>query len=541
MKHIRRSFGDLKRFIFVYRKYVFIIAITACVPLIYWLVLITGGIKYVFSHTMYIPIILAGVFIHPAFGALIGLFGGLMLGPIMPIDTITNEPQLAINWIFRLIIFISIGILTGWGSRRIISLQMHNQDTGLPNANYYHHAIKKLKPGKQAILTLFIGNHQDIVDVLGISMFHALIKRIHELIIKTLPAPTVAIQVDNNRFWIISSTGDIGASCENLIRALKDIQTIDNQAIYMEFSLGAYLAMRLDSCQTTSVFIYSDNAIRMAIETNQQLFIYEDESTQKRFQYELLMSFKQALKNNDFYLVYQPQVDIRTNSVNGFEALIRWKHADRGVIPPGEFIPLVEKTWFINDLTMYVIEHTCQTIARMQDIGVKLPISFNISSKNLYDPLFFEKAYAIIRASGIPTELIRMEVTESALMENPEKSAEILNMFTKHGIHVLIDDFGTGYSSLSYLSRYPVHTIKIDQYFIKNLDQNQSVYKIVKATVQLAHELGCRVLAEGVERETLLNEVVKSEFDEAQGYYFSYPMTLVEAIEYLGSVTKTTN
>jgi EAL domain-containing protein (putative c-di-GMP-specific phosphodiesterase class I) len=489
---------------------------------------------------MYVPIILAGVFIHPIFGAFIGLFGGLMLGPIMPIDTITNEPQLAINWIFRLIVFIGIGILTGWGSRRIISLQMHNQDTGLPNANYYQHAIKKLKPGKQAVLTLFIGNHQDIVDVLGISMYHALIKQIFELTLKTLPAPAIVIQVDNNRFWIISSTGDVAKSCENLMKTLKDIHAIDNQSVYMEFTLGAYSAMRLDSCETTSVFIYSDNAIRIALETNLQFYMYEDEGTQKRFQYELLMSFKQALKNKDFYLVYQPQIDLTTNCVNGFEALIRWKHADRGVIPPGEFIPLVEKTWFINDLTLYVIEHTCQTIATLHDLGFKLPLSFNISSKNLYDPLFFEKAYDIIRKSKIPTELIRMEVTESALMENPEKSAEILNMFTKHGIHVLIDDFGTGYSSLSYLSRYPVHTIKIDQYFIKNLDQNQSVHKIVKATVQLAHELGCRVLAEGVERETLLHEILKSNFDEAQGYYYAYPMTLVEAVEYL-KTNKQTN
>lgn len=116
MKRIKNSLLDLKRYFFVYRHFLLMIGLTACVPLIYWFVWATGGIKYVFSHTMYIPIILAGVFIHPIFGALIGLFGGLMLGPLMPIDTITNEAQLPINWIFRLCIFVAIGILTGWGS-----------------------------------------------------------------------------------------------------------------------------------------------------------------------------------------------------------------------------------------------------------------------------------------------------------------------------------------------------------------------------------------------------------------------------------------
>lgn len=387
--------------------------------------------------------------------------------------------------------------------------------------------------GKQAVITLLIGNNRDIVDVLGVSTYHSLMKKINDLIHDTLPSPTIVIQVDNNRFWIICSTADINKACDDLMLVLKDIHMIGQQSIYLEFNMGAYAAMHRESCDTTAIFIYSDNAVRIAVESKLQMLIYEDESTHKRLQYELLMNFKNALKNQHFFLVYQPQLDLKSKRVNGLEALIRWQHPERGIIPPGQFIPLVEKTWFINDLTMYVIQQVCQTIITLKKHNLLIPISFNVSSKNLYDPLFYDKSVAIIEASGIPTNLIRMEVTESTLMENPEKSAEILNQFTKKGIHVLIDDFGTGYSSLSYLSRYPIHTIKIDQYFIKNLDQNQSVQKIVKATVKLAQELGCRTLAEGVERGSLCREILNCGFDEAQGYYFAYPMPLTEAIQYL--------
>jgi EAL domain-containing protein (putative c-di-GMP-specific phosphodiesterase class I) len=316
---------------------------------------------------------------------------------------------------------------------------------------------------------------------------------------------------------------------------LKGIQQIQEQPVYIEYSVGAYQTDKREDCEKMATYIYSDSAARMATESRIPYVIYQDEMSLKRKQYELLMHMQNSFEHQDFFLVFQPQIRFKDEIIEGLEALIRWRHPTRGIIMPGEFITLVEKTRLIGELTMYVFRHTIQAIKHLASAGYRIPVSINVSAKNLFDPLFFEKVFDLLTVHEIDPSLIRIEVTESTVMDNPDLSAEVLKKFAEHGIKISIDDFGTGYSSLSYLSRYPVSTIKIDRYFIKNIHQNSSVHKIVSATVKLAHDLGYEVMAEGVETDTVKNTVIEDEFDSAQGYLFAKPLDLDKLINYLNN------
>jgi EAL domain-containing protein (putative c-di-GMP-specific phosphodiesterase class I) len=345
--------------------------------------------------------------------------------------------------------------------------------------------------------------------------------------------PFIIIQVDNNRFWIIMPLTELAHDIERVIKVLKGIQNIHGEPVYIEYSVGAHQTDKREDCEKMATFIYSDSAARIATESRIPYVIYQDEMALKRKHYELLMHIQNSFEQQDFFLVFQPQIRFKDNAIEGLEALIRWRHPTRGIILPGDFIPLVEKTRLIGELTMYVFRHAIQALKHLTSAGYKIPISVNVSAKNLYDPLFFEKTFELITVHEIDPSLIRIEVTESTVMENPELSAEVLKKFAGHGIQIIIDDFGTGYSSLSYLSRYPVNTIKIDRYFIKNINQNPSIHKIVSATVKLAHDLGYEVLAEGVETDLVRQLVVVDEFDSAQGFLFAKPLDIDKLIEYL--------
>ncbi len=533
MKKQNPTFAKIRRFLIQYQKVLFAVVITGLVPLVYWLVYATGGIKYVYSHSMYFAITLAGIMVHPLFGAFIGIFGGLMLGPLMPFETVSMEPQAPLNWIFRMIIFTFIGVLSGYGARRIASLEMHNQDTGLHNTNYLKRGAKQLKNQSHAIMTLLINNYHDILDVLGVEVYYDLIRLIERQIRNEISRPFLIIQVDNNRFWIIQPLTELAYDVERVIKALKTIHTIRGEPVYIEYSLGAHETDKREDCEKMATFIYSDSAARIATENRIPYVIYQDEMSMKRKQYELLMHVQNSFEQQDFFLVFQPQIRFKDGAIEGLEALIRWKHPTRGIIPPSDFIPLVEKTRLIGELTMYVFRHTIQAIKHLSSAGYRIPISVNVSAKNLFDPLFFEKAFELLTVHEIDPALVRIEVTESTVMDNPEVSAEVLKKFADHGVQIIIDDFGTGYSSLSYLSRYPVSTIKIDRYFIKNIHQNSSIHKIVSATVKLAHDLGYEVLAEGVETDTIKQTVIADEFDSAQGYLFAKPLDIDKLIDYL--------
>jgi EAL domain-containing protein (putative c-di-GMP-specific phosphodiesterase class I) len=246
------------------------------------------------------------------------------------------------------------------------------------------------------------------------------------------------------------------------------------------------------------------------------------------------------LKNKEFEVVYQPIIVIATGELSGFETLLRWKHLKHGLVSPEKFIPIVEELEIIFDIGLWVLEQACLQLVNWKKlVGTKnVPtIAVNLSPLQLKQTDLLQKFDAIVCNIGTLKEKLKLEITESALMEHTGASNQRLKEFRQRGIELAIDDFGTGYSSLSYLDKLPVQALKIDRSFISSLfdktSDNNGAHEIVRATIDLAHKLNMRVVAEGIETEEQLNVLKRYHCDFGQGYWISSPLTPEAATEFL--------
>jgi EAL domain-containing protein (putative c-di-GMP-specific phosphodiesterase class I) len=237
-----------------------------------------------------------------------------------------------------------------------------------------------------------------------------------------------------------------------------------------------------------------------------------------------------ALERNELVVHYQPIVTLRTGRVIGFEALVRWNHPERGLIPPGDFIPLAEETGLIVPIGEWIFETACRQLVHWQAVrdhetqAGMLAMNVNLSPRQLADPTFPATAERILRESGVNPGAVCLELTENALMQNAVSATAALKALRRLGMHISIDDFGTGYSSLSYLKRFPVSALKIDRSFIDGLGQDREDTSIVEAIVTLAHALGLTAVAEGLETPTQLDALRVIGCDYAQGFLLGRPL-----------------
>jgi EAL domain-containing protein (putative c-di-GMP-specific phosphodiesterase class I) len=241
---------------------------------------------------------------------------------------------------------------------------------------------------------------------------------------------------------------------------------------------------------------------------------------------------RRAVANDEFFVVYQPQVSLFSGRLSGFEALVRWDHPRLGVMAPGRFIPLAEETGIILDIGRIVLQKACKTMASWRD---SLPntkdivLSVNLSAKQFNQPDLVQMVTKILDESKLPAECLKLEITESAIMDSPEDTVMKLARLKRRGIGVSIDDFGTGYSSMSYLQRFPLNYLKIDQNFIQNLELFPENLAIVKAIINLGHSLGLKTIAEGVERSSHVRILSSLKCEFAQGFFFSGPLSRKDA------------
>lgn len=223
-------------------------------------------------------------------------------------------------------------------------------------------------------------------------------------------------------------------------------------------------------------------------------------------------------------LVYQPRIDLATGCCVGVEALLRWRHAELGDVSPGEFIPLVEQTNLAGPTTEWVLTCAAEQLAEWLRRGLDLTVSVNISAANLQQPDFVERVLAIVSAAGAPVSRVELELTESSVMGDPRLALEQMHRLAAAGVSLAIDDFGTGYSSLSYLQQLPARVVKIDQSFVRAMADDERQRGLVGAMISLSHNLGCRVVAEGIETAEIGRLLEAAHCDEAQGYHYARPM-----------------
>jgi EAL domain-containing protein (putative c-di-GMP-specific phosphodiesterase class I) len=244
---------------------------------------------------------------------------------------------------------------------------------------------------------------------------------------------------------------------------------------------------------------------------------------------------RRALERDEFWVAYQPIVDMATERVHGFEALVRWDHPERGTVPPSEFIPAAEETGLIIPLDLWVIRDACRQLrdwhSRFREAMPPL-LSVNLSCKQFAQANLIDRLDEIIAETGVDPSLLKLEITESVIMGQPETAAQKLVQIKKRGINVSMDDFGTGYSSLSYLHQFPFNVLKIDRSFVGRMGVSGGNCEIVSTIISLAHNLGMKVVAEGVETAEQAARLRELGCEYAQGFYFARPLRAADAEKY---------
>jgi EAL domain-containing protein (putative c-di-GMP-specific phosphodiesterase class I) len=245
---------------------------------------------------------------------------------------------------------------------------------------------------------------------------------------------------------------------------------------------------------------------------------------------DLTNGFRWALGRSEFFLQYQPIISLSDNRLRGFEALVRWSHPNLGLVTPLRFIPIAEETGFIVPLGRWVLAEACEQLAAWKGDGEPLTLSVNLSRRQLISPHLADEVRTALLLSGIDPRQLILEITESVLMEDPERASQALSELRELGIRIAVDDFGTGYSSLSHLQRFPVDVLKIDKSFIDPLvspDPGSSAF--VTAIIGLARSLGLEVIAEGIEHDSQLHRLVELGCEQGQGYLMARPLDGADA------------
>jgi EAL domain-containing protein (putative c-di-GMP-specific phosphodiesterase class I) len=266
----------------------------------------------------------------------------------------------------------------------------------------------------------------------------------------------------------------------------------------------------------------------------------EDEDVHTPQRLTILTDLRSAVEDDQLFLVYQPKIDVATGEVCGVEALVRWNHPTRGIQYPDTFIPLAENTGLIAPITFFVVERALRQVRTWQEAGIDLSVAVNLSVRHLTDMSLPDRIAVALERWGVAPSKLVIEVTESSIMTDPKRAAVVLQQLRRIGVEVSIDDYGTGHASLNYLKQFDIDELKIDRSFIMNLDINSSDAIIVASTVELGHNLGLRIVAEGIEDGDTLAWLAGLGCDVAQGYHIGRPMApdaVVDVVEQRKSVS----
>jgi diguanylate cyclase (GGDEF)-like protein/PAS domain S-box-containing protein len=311
---------------------------------------------------------------------------------------------------------------------------------------------------------------------------------------------------------------------ERMLGALGTPFAVDGTRIDVGASIGIAVAPEHGG-DAAQLLQHADTAMYEAKEADTEVAVYRPDLEDRALaQFGLLGELRRALDQHELVVHYQPKVDVATGSWASTEALVRWQHPQRGLVPPGDFIPLLETSGLINRLTDYVLDAAIAQVRRWADRGIRVPVAVNLSARSLHDHTLPGRVMAALVRHGVPADLLCLEITETAIMHDPESALEVLSEFVYAGIGLSLDDFGTGYSSMSYLQRLPVGELKVDRTFVMGLARARADRALVRMAIDLGHSMGLKVVAEGVEDAETLAQLHGLGCDVAQGYYLGRPM-----------------
>lgn len=403
----------------------------------------------------------------------------------------------------------------------------HDALTELPNRNILIKILNQLI-NEQTSFQLFhlnLSRLKDVNETLGHDVGDWLITRTAERLTK-LTQFTLLSHLGGDEFILLFKK-QVEHPIPSLVQDIN--KALEAQCDYGGINLQLQVRIGISSFPEHSnvdktLLQMADTALQSTRKNNTNFQCYDkslDINSVERLN--LINDLKHAISDNQLELHYQPKLDLKTNIVTHAEALVRWYHPTLGMIPPDNFIYIAEQTGQINKLTRWVVNTAFRQSALWRENGIDLNVAVNISAENLKEPDFFEFICATIQTNNVPENKVTLEVTESAVVDNPESAIKLLQRFKDKGIKISIDDYGTGYSSLAQLKQLPVHELKIDKSFVQHLQEDEDDRIIVRSTIELAHNMGLSVVAEGIEDDFALRWLTKHGCELGQGYYISRP------------------
>lgn len=420
----------------------------------------------------------------------------------------------------------------------------HDALTDLPNRRALDDVIRRqldeLCPDERLLMALIdLDRFKEINDTLGHAMGDRVLFIVGERLASTFGRHATVARLGGDEFAIVTIAGadgsDVTALALAIEAALEPQMEVDGIEVSVRASIG--LAMAPDDAGDSVLLLqHADVAMYVAKRTHSRHRRYHpalDSHSPERLY--LAADVRRAIDAGEFYLAFQPKVSFADRSVHGVEALVRWRHPERGVIFPGDFLPIIEHTDLINPLTRHLLDLAMEQWRIWQDRGWDIPIAVNLAARTVLDPDLYEHLEDVLRRYDAPASALELELTESAVLSDPAEANLVLERLSDRGFPLAVDDFGTGYASLAYLMALPIDIVKIDMSFARHVLTDPQAAAVVRFTVSLARQLELLVVAEGVEDAATFDELARLGCDLAQGYHIAKPVTGHELTGWLAS------
>jgi diguanylate cyclase (GGDEF)-like protein len=417
-------------------------------------------------------------------------------------------------------------------------LAQHDILTGLPNRSLLNQRLKQILAQAQrdgtnvACLFLDFDHFKRINDTLGHDSGDQLLQAVAQRLTSAVRESDTVARLGGDEFVLILPGLDPAHATFETMTVLARVREsflapfrLSDQMPTLTSSIGVSM-YPLDASDPVSLIKQADTAMYAAKEAgrNAYRFYTADMNARVQLRLQLETDMRRGLMDDEFFMVFQPQIEMKSGRAVGVEALLRWRDPERGIIAPAEFIPVAEESGMIQALGARVLRDSCRTVVGWHRQGMMLRLSVNLSVQQLQHDSWLGIVDEALASSGLPAHYLDLEITESVIITHPERAVATLVKLKQRGVSITIDDFGTGYSSLSYLARLPIQAVKIDQRFVHGLDANRNDESITQAIIALSHSLGLRVIAEGVETAAQFEFLKRHGCEEAQGYLIARPL-----------------
>ncbi|WP_245324031.1 putative bifunctional diguanylate cyclase/phosphodiesterase [Bradyrhizobium stylosanthis] len=426
---------------------------------------------------------------------------------------------------------------------RLAFMAQHDGLTGLPNRNLLRQQADEMlqhtrrSPEKVALLMLGLDNFKSVNDTLGHAVGDKLLRGVAKRLRSTLREEDALARLNSDEFAIVQSgltrPEDAAGLAKRLLEAISDPYLLDGHSVVIGASIGIAMAPG-DGDDSEKLLKSADMALSRAKQDARGSFAFFEAALDAKAQSrrKIEVELRDAIQNDVLRPYYQPLIDLQSGRITGFEALVRWPHAERGMVSPAEFIPVAEETGLINPLGGLMLRRACQDAATWPD---DVRVAVNLSPLQFRSGNLLSMVTDALKHSGLPPRRLELEITETLLLEKSAQVLATLHALRALGVRISMDDFGTGYSSLSYLRSFPFDKIKIDQSFVRDLGANREAQAIIRSIVSLGKGLGVTITAEGVETEAELSCLRAEGCDEGQGFLFSKARPNAEIISLLAA------